>query len=98
MGNVYSSINDPLFFMHHAQIDHIWWIWQNQNPQSNLYAIGGPEFPNGTGAWTTLDTPVYMAPFIANDVKAREVMDTLNRNGEGVLCYNYEDFRYSAWS
>jgi tyrosinase len=29
MANVYSSINDPLFFMHHAQLDHVWWTWQN---------------------------------------------------------------------
>jgi tyrosinase len=34
MANVYSSINDPLFFMHHAQLDHVWWTWQNLKPKN----------------------------------------------------------------
>ena len=88
MINVWSSINDPLFYMHHAQIDHVWWTWQNLQPQ-NLWAIGGPIYPNGTGT-TTLDSPIYMSPYTAPDVKIRNVMDSLNRNGEGVLCYVYE--------
>jgi tyrosinase len=93
MRNVWSSINDPLFFMHHTQIDHVWWIWQNQAPE-NKFAIGGPTYPNGTGPWVTLDYPVEMASFIAPDTKARNVMDTLNVNGEGSLCYTYDDFRF----
>ena len=27
-----SSPNDPIFFMHHAQIDGIWAIWQRNHP------------------------------------------------------------------
>ena len=29
---VMSSPNDPIFFMHHAQIDRIWAIWQRKHP------------------------------------------------------------------
>ncbi|KAF5022988.1 hypothetical protein F66182_4945 [Fusarium sp. NRRL 66182] len=28
-----TSPNDPLFFLHHAQIDRLWWIWQQKNPK-----------------------------------------------------------------
>jgi tyrosinase len=89
MIDLWSSINDPLFFMHHTQIDHVWWMWQALNPQENLWAIGGPVYPNGTGQ-VTLDYPVQMSPFTAPDITIRAVMDTLNRDGTGVLCYVYE--------
>ncbi|TLD31915.1 Di-copper centre-containing protein [Venturia nashicola] len=89
MSNPWSSINDPLFFMHHTMIDYIWWTWQNRAPQ-NLYAMAGPIYPNGTGL-TTLEYTVSIAPFIAPDVSVRELMDSRNRNGEGVLCFVYED-------
>jgi tyrosinase len=63
MLNVWSSINDPLFFMHHAHIDHVWWLWQTQSSQ-NVNAFGGPIYANGTGT-ATLDTTISLAPFIA---------------------------------
>lgn len=25
--------NDPLFFLHHTQLDRLWWIWQHRDPQ-----------------------------------------------------------------
>ena len=32
-----SSPNDPIFFMHHAQIDRIWAIWQRNHPGISNY-------------------------------------------------------------
>jgi tyrosinase len=88
MGNTWSSVNDPLFFLHHAQIDRLWWIWQNLKPQ-NEWAIGGTVYPNGTGT-VSLNSPIYFSPAVAPDVNFRYVMDTRNRNGRGVLCYVYD--------
>jgi tyrosinase len=31
---------DPMFWMHHAEIDRIWWIWQQSNPGQNPSAPG----------------------------------------------------------
>jgi tyrosinase len=90
MRNVWSSINDPLFFMHHAQLDHVWWSWQNLEPD-HKWAIDGPVYPNGTGGKTTLDSTVQLAPFAAPDVAIRDLMDSINENDEGVLCYVYQD-------
>ncbi|XEV03447.1 hypothetical protein FSHL1_008734 [Fusarium sambucinum] len=28
-----TSPNDPIFFLHHAQINRLWWIWQQKNPK-----------------------------------------------------------------
>lgn len=42
MLNPISSPGDPLFYLHHAFIDKLWWDWQTADIGSRLYAIGGP--------------------------------------------------------
>lgn len=27
-GDIFSSPNDPVFFLHHAMLDRVWWLWQ----------------------------------------------------------------------
>lgn len=92
MLNVWSSTNDPLFFMHHGNLDRIWTLWQNKT-ESNVYAHGGPTYPNGTGT-TTLESVMWMDPFIGPNLPIRVVADNLNRDGKGILCYEYEDSPY----
>lgn len=36
MGNM-TSPNDPVFFLHHCNIDRLWMLWQQQNPTSAPY-------------------------------------------------------------
>ena len=43
-----SSPNDPLFYMHHAQVDRIWALWQQANP-SAVYNDAGVSV--GAGPW-----------------------------------------------
>ncbi|KAG8768020.1 hypothetical protein FRC12_005875, partial [Ceratobasidium sp. 428] len=51
--------NDPMFYMHHANMDRIWWKWQMTNPPKNALAFFGgtnmtysdPAFPNGYAPW-----------------------------------------------
>jgi tyrosinase len=87
MSNIWSASNDPLFYLHHAQIDHIWSLWQGR-ATANAAAIGGPIYPNGTGT-VTGDYPLEMTPFNGPGVKASMVLDIGNKNQKGVLCYTY---------
>jgi tyrosinase len=89
MGNVWSSSNDPLFFMHHAQIDRIWALWQSLNPH-HVFDMGGPTYPNGTGH-TDLNYTVFMIEELAPQVPIYKLMDTKNKNGKGILCYEYQE-------
>ncbi|CAK3818334.1 amino acid transporter [Lecanosticta acicola] len=36
---------DPIFFMHHANLDRLYWEWQQAAPAERLHAIGGPNVP-----------------------------------------------------
>ncbi|KXJ93661.1 hypothetical protein Micbo1qcDRAFT_220302 [Microdochium bolleyi] len=43
-GDIYTSPNDPMFWLLHGQIDRVWWMWQNQDRAavtSRLFQIGG---------------------------------------------------------
>lgn len=43
-----TSPNDPVFFLHHANVDRLWAIWQMQHPGEPFYlpTIGGPQGHN----------------------------------------------------
>ncbi|KAK6856634.1 hypothetical protein PG995_006821 [Apiospora arundinis] len=40
-GDVANSPGDPMFWLHHSQIDRTWWIWQNQKPLERVFQIAG---------------------------------------------------------
>ncbi|KAG4414580.1 hypothetical protein IFR04_012278 [Cadophora malorum] len=40
-GDIFVSPGDPAFWIHHAQIDRTWWIWQNQDIKNRQNAIAG---------------------------------------------------------
>ncbi|KAL2681189.1 hypothetical protein Neosp_008796 [[Neocosmospora] mangrovei] len=93
--DLYSSPNDPIFWVHHAQLDYLWSLWQKAD-KARLADVGGSRTLDGFGPSgdqvepTTLDTPLWMG-FMNDDVLVKAVMDTINRDGEGILCYEYED-------
>lgn len=35
----YASPGDPLFYLHHAMLDRVWWIWQMQDPENRVNAM-----------------------------------------------------------
>lgn len=45
MINVATSPGDPIFFLHHAYIDRVWWQWQQANLTSRLTDISGRNVP-----------------------------------------------------
>jgi tyrosinase len=91
MSDTMVSPTDPLFYLHHANLDRIWWLWQNKRPE-NLNAMGWQIFfkKSNTAVPMTLDTSVDVYGFLAPNVPAKAVVDPINRSGDGVMCYVYE--------
>src|ERR1700749_972808 len=99
MANLFSSTNDPLFWVHHAAIDQFWYRWQGRNKtrlqdvtRSTLefQRMNQPCPANRTCKITTLDSPLFHAGIQAPIIPIRKVVDTLNEDKSGILCYKYD--------
>jgi tyrosinase len=99
MSDVFTSTNDPLFWIHHGGIDQFWARWQGRN-HTRLHDVhrtviethrDGKLLPEGVvNSYTSLDTPIHMVGWFAPVVTIRQIMDTLNEDGKGFLCYKYD--------
>ncbi|KIX07706.1 uncharacterized protein Z518_02360 [Rhinocladiella mackenziei CBS 650.93] len=85
-GDLFASPAEPSFFLHHAQIDRTWWIWQNQDLENRKNAFGG-----GTSTLDPVNSPrgqltdpIIMGS-LSTTVQNQDVMSTT----EGPLCYIY---------
>ncbi|KAK1752335.1 hypothetical protein QBC47DRAFT_433415 [Echria macrotheca] len=88
-GDIFASPGDPAFWLHHGQIDRVWWIWQNQDPAKRTNVIAGtitinnqPPSRDGT-LDDVIDLEVNAAP-----LQIKDVTSTLGIGG-GPLCYVY---------
>ncbi|KIM36965.1 hypothetical protein M413DRAFT_31352 [Hebeloma cylindrosporum] len=87
MSNFYSSPGGelhPLFFLHHANLDRVWWTWQTMLPQ-RLYEISGRSTLDPPYQNVTLDTPLQMSASLGPTVPIRDVMDIWSEPN----CYTY---------
>ncbi|KAI0851358.1 hypothetical protein F5Y00DRAFT_267959 [Daldinia vernicosa] len=93
MANTWSSTVDPVFWVHHCAIDHLWDTWQREDWKSRRSDIGGPDtqwaYPYnyyGDKPYTnvTLDFAMDLGD-IGGMVKIREVMDV----HDSPLCFAY---------
>ncbi|KAJ1822885.1 hypothetical protein LPJ75_000188 [Coemansia sp. RSA 2598] len=74
--------NDFFFHMHHANIDRLWWQWQNAN-QGAMFDYNGP----GPRGEATLDDPIPQDRSVGlGSAPVRSVM-VLGFNG---ICYSYD--------
>jgi len=90
------SANDPLFFMHHAMVDKVWYDWQNEHP-SNFWSYHGgsvqafenfesySQAPNGEWPYLNLNSKIP-ADGMFEEYTIFDVLDTTG----GKLCYVYE--------
>src|SRR5206468_5668429 len=52
MGNIPWAANDPIFWLHHSNIDRLWASWNangGRNPGDAAWRMSTFVFPNGTG-------------------------------------------------
>lgn len=85
---------EPLFYLHHTNLDRIWWKWQSANPQERLYEISGPIRP-----WVDVLGPNYTDLPYGNVTLDFEIQlgrlggvitvgDVMHTKGD-FLCYEY---------
>lgn len=87
--DVYTSPGDPAFYLHHAMIDRVWWIWQMMSPSQRQF---GNEALMGTN--TFLDMPpsdettfedLVEYGWVGPSRQIKDLMSTLS----GPFCYVY---------
>lgn len=72
-----------MFFLHHVQLDRLWYLWVQQDPEARRNAYGG-HAGRRTMKMASLDDKIHV-PGLAGDVAVRQLMDI---DGE-LLCYSY---------
>ncbi|EGX45737.1 hypothetical protein AOL_s00140g53 [Orbilia oligospora ATCC 24927] len=95
MGDLYVSPGDPAFWIHHSNLDRVWWSWQKLKT-ANMQDFGGPSClmdyykPGETQkcANATTDMPLNLG--YADMIKANvgvKVKDVMNIRE---MCYDYD--------
>jgi tyrosinase len=85
IGNPENSPGDPLFYLHHGNLDRVLWVWQQKDLMTRLGQVGGPVVPFDYGGRNvTLDFTVNMGR-LARNATLKELLDTQG----GTLCYTY---------
>ncbi|EKD16899.1 monooxygenase [Drepanopeziza brunnea f. sp. 'multigermtubi' MB_m1] len=83
-----TSPNDPIFYLHHGQVDHAWTLWQKRDPGKRNTEYAGPrtqdQFDGVTPPEASLDDWMLMRG-LAPDMQVRDAMTTQN----GIFCYTY---------
>ncbi|KAI0435767.1 hypothetical protein F4803DRAFT_557663 [Xylaria telfairii] len=86
-GDFYFSPLEPVFYLHHGQIDRMYFIWQNldwakrQTMAGTITMMNQPPSRNGT-----LDDVLDISP-VGSSFKFRELLDTA---GDSPFCFVYE--------
>ncbi|CAI7637454.1 unnamed protein product [Penicillium glandicola] len=76
---------DPLFYLHHGNLDRIFWEWQQKDLPTRYHQVGGPVTPlDYTGVNVTLDFEVNIG-----DLAPNATLENLLDTEGGTLCYSY---------
>lgn len=90
------SANEPIFWLHHAMVDKVWYDWQNANGLNQRAFEGGSvqmidnvtvykKYPNGGPPNLHMDS-VITGEGLFDDFFIHDVISTT----DGILCYSYE--------
>ncbi|CAE6417106.1 unnamed protein product [Rhizoctonia solani] len=87
------SANEPMFHMHHGNVDRLWWLWQEKSEINKAAFHGGSvqnmsalaAYPNGQTPWLN-KTSLIPTAGMYESYSIEQVMDTRS----WPLCYVYE--------
>ncbi|CAE6448076.1 unnamed protein product [Rhizoctonia solani] len=88
-----TSSNEPLFHLHHGNVDRLWWLWQEKNRNNKFAFHGGSvqnftaidKYPNGAPPWLKTSDLIPGAGMFKS-VSIKDVLDTR----QPPLCYVYD--------
>ncbi|KAB5571726.1 hypothetical protein GE09DRAFT_1200741 [Coniochaeta sp. 2T2.1] len=82
---VYSSPNDPAFWLHHANVDRLWAIWHGQDLHDRVHQVWGTRTSSNVppSENVALDTQINFG------VVGEPLVDVVS-SVDGDLCYMYE--------
>ncbi|EJT80830.1 hypothetical protein GGTG_00824 [Gaeumannomyces tritici R3-111a-1] len=90
-GDIYSSTNEPTFFLHHAMVDLMYWVWQSFHLRGGIaYEIAGTiTSRNSPPSRDALKSdPVDLGGGLLG-AETRPISDLLDTQGGAPLCYMY---------
>ncbi|KAF7864306.1 uncharacterized protein EAF02_010274 [Botrytis sinoallii] len=80
----FTSPNDPIFFLHHTQIDRLWWEWQKVDPERRLRDYGGKAGTIESTREASIDDLLHVGS-LGRTIAVSEIMSTETE----ILCYIY---------
>lgn len=87
--DVFTSPGDPAFYLHHSNIDRIWWIWQMLSPSERQYGskalMGTNTFLNNPPSADTKFEDYVDLGWAGPKKQIKDLMSTLS----GPFCYVY---------
>ncbi|CAE6445012.1 unnamed protein product [Rhizoctonia solani] len=87
------SSNEPLFHLHHGNVDRLWWLWQEKS-RSNKFAFHGgsvqdisqiAQYPNGVAPWLK-KTDLIPGAGMFKSISIQDSLDTR----KPPFCYVYD--------
>ncbi|CZT41031.1 related to tyrosinase [Rhynchosporium secalis] len=85
-GDLYTSPNDPAFFLLHAIVDRVWTIWQSQDLPHRMQVMAGGTSMYGPSAPQKLTDIVDLTPLTSKVYQLKDLMSVV----DGPFCYVYE--------
>ncbi|RFN43635.1 hypothetical protein FIE12Z_12101 [Fusarium flagelliforme] len=84
--DLYSSPNDPNFFLHHSMVDRVYWIWQVLHPTQANDIAGTLTVSNNPPSREALKSDPLNMGVNAAEITISDALDTM---GGSPLCYVY---------
>ncbi|KZL77858.1 FAD binding domain-containing protein [Colletotrichum tofieldiae] len=84
--DLYSSVVDPTFFLHHAMVDRVYWLWQALHLWNAFEIAGTITINNRPASRDALKSDILD---LGVNAENRTIDDVLNTIGGSPLCYVY---------
>ncbi|KAJ3346644.1 hypothetical protein HDU91_006982 [Kappamyces sp. JEL0680] len=91
MGYTTSSPNDPIFFMHHRNIDRLWWKWQQDPKNAAVANTYSGNVGSGTKNKDAKPTDVMKFLGLFADAPVSQALSTVSNGVSGLMCFTYSN-------